>query len=557
MVANNSNEDDLELTKDGDGNDGFENQSPDASDGGTGEDNLGDDLNKSEDESSSEIAGDIAGERLDDKLKGDPGEDPGEGFDEDLTGDPGEDLDLDGLDLGDLDFEDDDANENPSGGKKKKVILVGGSTVLILVLIALGALFFLWEDGKPEMGVKAEDAKPGSLMMIPPKRRMRMGQKLGGKARAKTPAWKTGKAALQAPSAGPSTPTSPPKLSRTPEAGSAPGPSKQSRPAGNAKAASVPTNQATGKPPASQVAVARIVPGAGLTVPATTADAYSGIPPQPKAEPLAAPRRDMMETVDGRVLPKLGPKREPSWQTYAHPFEAKPRKVRVSLIIRGLGLSRNSTLAAISRLPAAVSLAFSPYTRGLEQWSGMARGAGHETLLSLPMEPMEFPASDPGPLAMMTDLESQENITRLRQIMGLSKAFVGLVQNMGSRFMTSSAALQPILAQLNKHGLVFVDDGLIKDSLGTSLANTLRLPNARADLIIDEDATGQQIRANLRELELIAKNKKVAVGIGEAYPATVLQISRWAKTLPDKNIQLAPISGVISVPASPKPEKPQ
>ena len=214
-------------------------------------------------------------------------------------------------------------------------------------------------------------------------------------------------------------------------------------------------------------------------------------------------------------------------------------------------------MAAIGQLPAAVSLVFSPYTRSLEQWAGMARSAGHETLLSLPMEPMEFPASDPGPLAMKTDLDSQENIARLRQIMGLSQAFVGLVQNMGSRFMTSRAALQPILTHLKQRGLMFVDDGLVKDSLGTSLAKTLRLPNARADLIIDEDATEQQILANLRELEVIARKKKVAVGIGEAYPATVLQISRWAKTLPNKNIQLAPVSGVVNVPPLPPAKKSQ
>ena len=47
---------------------------------------------------------------------------------------------------------------------------------------------------------------------------------------------------------------------------------------------------------------------------------------------------------------------------------------------------------------------------------------------------------------MMTSLENKENIQRLQQILSLSKAFVGLVQSMGSRFMTSSAALQPILS---------------------------------------------------------------------------------------------------------------
>ena len=72
-------------------------------------------------------------------------------------------------------------------------------------------------------------------------------------------------------------------------------------------------------------------------------------------------------------------------------------------------------------------------------------------------------------------------------------------------------------------------------------------------MIIDDDASGSQIAANLRELERIAREKQVAVGIGEALPATVLQISRWVRTLPGKNIDLAPITGVANVPAPPPP----
>lgn len=555
MAAENSEDDGPEFTEDENGKDGLENQGPDSTDVGTREN----ELDNGQDESSGENPGDIPEENSDHISKRDQSNGSAEDFEEELTGDPVEDLNLDDLDLSDLDFEDDDADEQAGGSKKKKIILVGGGTLLGLALIALGTFFFLQNDAEPEMDVSAKNTKSGNLMMIPPKRRMRMktGQELGGKARPKITQGNAKKIAPQPSSAGSMTPASPPKLSPNPRANPAYDPSPKPGAPANAAATSGPTNQTTVTPPAEPIAGARFVPGAGLTVPATTARAYRDIPIQSKSKPLPPPRRDMMETVNGRVLPTLGKKKEPSWQAYAHPFEAEPQKIRVSLVIRGLGLSRSSTLAAIGQLPAAVSLAFSPYTRGLEQWAGMARSNGHETLLSLPMEPMEFPASDPGPLGMMTNLDSQENIMRLQQIMGLSKAFVGLVQSMGSRFMTSDAALKPILTRIKQHGLMFVDDGLVKDSVGTSLANTLRLPNARADLIIDEDATGQQILANLRELEVIARKNKVAVGIGAAYPATVLQISRWVKTLPGKKIQLAPVSGVVKVLAPRPPQKPK
>ena len=97
-----------------------------------------------------------------------------------------------------------------------------------------------------------------------------------------------------------------------------------------------------------------------------------------------------METVDGRVLPTLGKKKEPSWQAYGHPFEPEPLKVRVSLVIRDLGLSRSSTLAAISQLPAVVSLAFSPYTRGLDEWA-WPEGADMKRSCRFLWNPWSFP----------------------------------------------------------------------------------------------------------------------------------------------------------------------
>jgi len=74
-------------------------------------------------------------------------------------------------------------------------------------------------------------------------------------------------------------------------------------------------------------------------------------------------------------------------------------------------------------------------------------------------------------------------------------------------------------------------------------------------MIIDDDASGVKIAQNLLQLEKIAKKNQStiglakknqsAIGIGEPYPATIMQIARWAKTLKGKMIDLAPISAVV------------
>ena len=139
--------------------------------------------------------------------------------------------------------------------------------------------------------------------------------------------------------------------------------------------------------------------------------------------------------------------------------------------------------------------------------------------------------------------------------MNLSQAYIGLVQHMGSRFVTSEAAFKPIINILKDRGLLYIDDGMVSASLGTRLATDVSLPHARIDMVIDEDASGVKIAQNLQKLEDIAlkaqsaiglaKKNNSALGIGEAYPATIMQIERWSKTLKGKMIDLAPVSAVV------------
>lgn len=330
----------------------------------------------------------------------------------------------------------------------------------------------------------------------------------------------------------------------------------------------------------ARVIGARTVPGKGLVMPSVTAAAYNAIPLKQKSDPVTAPDESLMETINDKVVPKLSSNGKGSWQTYNHPFTPTLQQIktgegdetktipyaRVSIIIRGVGLNRNATLAAINKLPAAISLAFSPYGKGIEQWASLARGAGHETLMSLPMEPVDFPSLDPGPLSLLTDFKSETNVARLYSIMNLSQAYVGFIQHMGSRFTTSEAAFKPIIKILKDRGLLFVDDGLVKGGLGIRLAADFSLPHARSDMIIDDDASGIKIAQNLLQLEKIAKTNQStiglakknqsAIGIGETYPATIMQIARWAKTLKGKMIDLAPISAVVRDEFLQSPEKP-
>src|SRR3546814_16101974 len=85
------------------------------------------------------------------------------------------------------------------------------------------------------------------------------------------------------------------------------------------------------------------------------------------------------------------------------------RRPRIAVVLTGLGLSDSATQAAIEQLPAAVTLSFSPYARGLEPWTALARSRGHEALIALPLEPPPFPNENPGPHDLLTGPPTQKH----------------------------------------------------------------------------------------------------------------------------------------------------
>ncbi|MDH3239582.1 MAG: divergent polysaccharide deacetylase family protein [Alphaproteobacteria bacterium] len=259
-----------------------------------------------------------------------------------------------------------------------------------------------------------------------------------------------------------------------------------------------------------------------------------------------APDPALVEKTRLGPLPRVSPDGRKPWQTYARPFDPGDRRPRIAIIVSGLGLSGAATEAAIQRLPGAVTLAFAPYSKGLPQWIALARAAGHEVLLDLPMEPVNFPANDPGPHTLLTSLTADQNRERLHWLLGRVTGYVGVVNRMGSRFTTSATHVRPVLKELEKRGLLFVDSRSSLRSIAAQMAREVGLPRAVNNRFIDGEASRDAIDSRLNEIERIAKASGYAVGIGAPFPVTIDRLVRWAQTLERKKLVLAPISALVN-----------
>ncbi|KJC44313.1 divergent polysaccharide deacetylase family protein [Bradyrhizobium sp. LTSP857] len=214
----------------------------------------------------------------------------------------------------------------------------------------------------------------------------------------------------------------------------------------------------------------------------------------------------------------------------------------VAIVIGGLGVGAAKTTDAIMKLPAAVTLAFTPYGSDPGKLAERARAQRHEIFLQIPMEPYDFPDNDPGPQTLLTSLSVDQNTDRLYWHLSRMQGYAGITNFMGARFVATDAAMQPIIREASKRGLGFFDDGSSPRSIAPQAAGSLAVPFGKGDIAIDAVPTPAEIDRALNKLESTARERGVAIGTASALPVSIERLGAWTKTLSDRGILLVPLT---------------
>lgn len=252
------------------------------------------------------------------------------------------------------------------------------------------------------------------------------------------------------------------------------------------------------------------------------------------------------ETKDGPI-PRISDKGETPFAAYSRPATTASTagKAVVAIVVTGLGLNEAGTLDAVNKLPPDVSMAFAPYGKTLNHTVTAARAAGHELLLEVPLEPFDYPDTDPGPQTLLTSQPPKANLDKLYWLMARFGGYIGLINHTGARFTASAADFGPVMEELGTRGLGYLDDGSSNRSLAPQLAATNKVPFARADVMLDANPARGPILAALDALVAKAQAGNGAVGVISALPVSIQTVADWASTLETHNVTLVPVSTLM------------
>ncbi len=233
----------------------------------------------------------------------------------------------------------------------------------------------------------------------------------------------------------------------------------------------------------------------------------------------------------------------PQWKKNAVSVALSPGALKIAIVIDDVGVDVARSRQALA-LPAPVTLAFLPYASGVAKMARQARALGHETLVHMPMEPMNGKL-DSGPVTL-TEALSPDDFTRiLNKNLEAIDGYVGINNHMGSRLTQDPEAMARIMAILHQRGLLFLDSRTVAQTVGAQVAQAWGVPSAARDVFLDNDPALPAVRESLVTLEKIARHRGSAIAIGHPKDDTLAALREWLPTLAEKGFTLVPISTLV------------
>ena len=227
------------------------------------------------------------------------------------------------------------------------------------------------------------------------------------------------------------------------------------------------------------------------------------------------------------------------------PTQKTEQLPQVAIIIDDLGYDEKiaEKLGELNTVLTFSILPHSPFQAGIAR---IAQEKGFETILHLPMEPIEYPSVNPGPGTLLTSMTPDQLLLQLKKNLDAVPSIKGVNNHMGSKMTTESNHMYQIFSILKKRNLFFVDSRTTDKTLCKPSARLFQIPFAQRDVFLDHQQEKRFIRQQLKKLIQVAQEHGYAIGIGHPHPMTY-EVLREMLPEMQKEVRLVPVSKLVQL----------
>jgi len=191
-------------------------------------------------------------------------------------------------------------------------------------------------------------------------------------------------------------------------------------------------------------------------------------------------------------------------------------RYRVSIVIDDLG-ERKDVVRDFLRLDTPLNFAILPQLKYSTLLASELKNSGYETILHLPMEPEDYPETNPGPGALFLSMDSSQIestiLSDLKTVPGVS----GVSNHEGSRFTANRARMREALSILKRKQLFFFDSNTSRYSVGEDVGRELGMTVFSNDIFLDTKDDYRSICRQLEKLHHRVLKSGTGIGIGHSH----------------------------------------
>ena len=227
-------------------------------------------------------------------------------------------------------------------------------------------------------------------------------------------------------------------------------------------------------------------------------------------------------------------------------FSTKPQKKVIAIVVDDFGDISGDLLNGFFELDPAVCFAIFPEAPHSQTTMQRAAAQGREVLIHVPMEPLNYPAVNPGKNPILVTMNENE-IERLltRHINDLSYA-KGINNHMGSLATTDESIMQPVMNVLKRHGKYFLDSRTSNVSVAFQTAQKTHIPAYRNDIFLDSpNLSNDTFDAKLAQVIEMGSRRSHVVAITHCHTKAHLDyLRRFIARLKSAGFVIVPLSQI-------------
>jgi len=238
-------------------------------------------------------------------------------------------------------------------------------------------------------------------------------------------------------------------------------------------------------------------------------------------------------TLLGAEIPKPAP-----LQKNPAPARTSIKTGKVAIVIDDLGDNEQEALK-IARIPGPITFSILPFQSRTQQVLEIAKHYQKPIMLHMPMEPVTD--ANPGPGALLCAMTPEQITIGLAKALDSVPGAIGINNHMGSAFTARKDLMEPLLSEIKRRGLFFLDSRTSGESVGYKLAQEMDVKSCERKIFLDNLQDPESISQRLSELCRIAKENGFAIGIGHPYPETIRTLAEKMDEFERDGCELVPV----------------